>query len=135
MQPLNQAERNSAFLSFLFLFLVTIVLIVTVIFFSIEVPYKESRSLRQQMFDLQKQKDVTDSFNVIMREAVAELSNFEAKKESPAATYQRVQVKIELMNGLLKDIPNSINTVYGLSVQNLDDLNKAKSRLSSIRSE
>lgn len=132
MKPLNREERNRAFLRFLLLFIITIGLVVAVIFFSIEVPDKESEGLRQRIKNLQDEKELADSLNVVMKEAVEEINNFDAKKEPPAATFQRVQNKIEIMNGLLRRIPNSSKTIYGLSVQNLDDLNKAKSKLASL---
>lgn len=143
MKPLNSAERSNAFWRFLLFFLITIALVIVVIFFSIDVPYQESKRLRERLVNLQNEKDVSDSFSVVMNEAVAEINNFDTKSQPTQATFRKVQEKIIIMNSLLRNFPNGNNSVYGLSIksvyelsiQNLDDLNKAKLKLSSLSNE
>ena len=130
MKPLNRAERNGAFLRFLLFFSVTIALVVMVIFFSIDVPYNESRQLRRKVVDLQKETNVSASFSALMKEAMDELNKFKLKTESPSAINQRVKYKIDEMEKLMRQIPNSANSVYPLIVQNISDLNNAKYKLS-----
>ncbi|HEY0058091.1 MAG TPA: type VI secretion system TssO [Flavisolibacter sp.] len=133
MKPLNRAERNNAFLRFLLLFCITIALIITVLFFSIEVPLKESAKLRKTMFSMRTEKELSDSFNLVMKEAMVEIGRFEANKQqgvSPEATYQNVLYKIRRMNAIALSITNEENSIYALVVQNISDLNEAKKTLS-----
>lgn len=131
MKPLNRAERNNAFWRFLLFFLVTIALVVLVIFFSIAVPYRESKQLREKVVALQKESKLSASFNTAMKEAMDEINKFSIKAESPKTINQRVQYKIEEMEKLLHQIPgNDENSVYSLIVRNISDLNNAKFKLS-----
>jgi predicted lactoylglutathione lyase len=131
MKPLNRSERNHTFLRFLLLFLVTVALIVTVVLLSVEVPVKESEQLRSQMFDTKKEKDLSDSLSVVMRQAVDELKKFDPEKGDASATSYQVQMRIDRMYEILKRIPNGENSIYDLMIQNISDLNKAKKIINS----
>ena len=132
MKPLNRAERTNAFLRFLLLFTITVALIVAVVLFSIEVPWKENDRLRQRVARMQKETDASETFNTTVRETVDELNKFETKKDQPAlVTRQQVNVFIEKLNRQLKNLPNGENSVNALIVQSLDALNKAKYSLNS----
>lgn len=132
MKPLNREERNRAFFRFLAFFLVTVGLIVAVFFFSIDIPLREGREIRKQMFAMQNERAVTDSFNTAMKEAMKELDKFNLKAETPTAIRQRVEFRIIEMDQLLKSIPNGENSVYALMIRNVRDLNEAKAKLSSL---
>jgi hypothetical protein len=129
MKPLNRAERNSAFLRFLLLFLVTIAVMVTVIFFSFEVPVRENEQLRQTILAIQKEKALTAPFNVAMKVAMEELYNYNQAIDNPTAKKLRVKLKIKEMEDLLGQIPPDESNLYNLIVQNLTDLNEAKAKL------
>ena len=131
MKPLNRSERNHTFLRFLLLFLVTVALIVTVVLLSVEVPVRESEQLRSKMFDMKKEKDLSDSFSVVMRQAVDELKKFDPEKGDASATSYQVQKRIDRMYEILKEIPNGENSIYDLMIQNISDLNKAKKIINS----
>jgi hypothetical protein len=135
MKPLNQTERNKAFYRFLFFFLVTIGLIVAVVFFSIEVPFREGDKIRKEMLALQNERSINDSFSVAMKEAITELDKFDKKKESPGATKLRVEFRIDKMNQLLKSIPNGENSIYALMVRNIQDLNETKAQLEVLKAQ
>lgn len=138
MKPLNRAERNNAFLSFLLLFLITISIIIAVIFFSVEVPVRQTEQLKSQMLQMQSEKELSDSFTDAMKEAVDELNKFEVKNEKkiPAAAIQQsVEFKINKMNHLIGDMPKGDTSIYALVVQSLRDLNEAKTRLRKLEDE
>src|SRR5829696_1573607 len=107
MKPLNQSERNGAFWQFLLLFIITIATVATAIFFSIQVPLSDNKQLRQQMADLQNEKDLYDSINTALRAATNELKTFDPKKENPFATKRRVLQRIDRLNELVKVLPNN----------------------------
>lgn len=131
MKPLNRAERNSAFLSFLLLFFVTIGLIVTIIFFSIEVPLRDNEKLRKAVSELEREKQLSDSFAVAMKAAMYELDKFDLKNEDASA--YSVKAKINNMRKFISEnIPNSDSSLYTLVIKNLDSLNEAKTRIGSM---
>lgn len=63
MQPLNRAERSNAFFRFLLLFLITVAMVVAVVFFSTQVPWKENDKLRQTISRLKDEKTGSETFN------------------------------------------------------------------------
>jgi hypothetical protein len=132
MKPLNRAERNNAFLGFLLFFLLTIGVIITVIFFSIEVPIKETEQLRNDVSTLESEKQLSNAFADAMKEAVDELNKFDVndeKRELTDAINQNVEFKIKKMNQLISDMPKNDTSVYALVIQSLRDLNEAKTKL------
>ena len=132
MKPLNREERSNAFLSFLLLFLITIGIIIGVIFFSIEVPLRQTEQLQRQMSVMKSEKELSDSFTVVMKEAMNELNKFEVqdeKKIPAAAISEKVELKIKKMNNLIGEVPNGDTSIYALVVQSLRDLNQAKTRI------
>lgn len=133
MKPQNKMERSRAFMRFLLFFIVTISLVVVVIFFSIEVPHAESDKLRHKIAALQRESESTANFNELMEEAMDELNKFSVITESPVAVNQRVQLKINAMEKLLRQIPNSENSIYHLTIRNMSELNQAKYKLSQGR--
>lgn len=131
MKPLNRVERSNAFLGFLILFFITIGVIVTVIFFSIEVPLQESKQLRKTVFMMQKEKEASDSFAVAMRAAMYELENFDLKRRGESAF--RVEDKIEDMRKWLKVLPDSNSSIYASVVKNIEQLNEAKKEIGILK--
>ena len=126
MKPLNQVERTRAFLRFLLLFLITALLIVAVVMFSVEVPLRENEQLRKKLATQQIENAVSHSFDERMKEAVEEMRNFGANIEPPRATYESVKGKIDEMGFLLRDIPPGRKDINKLIITNLEELNKAK---------
>lgn len=135
MKPSNQAERSSAFVNFLLLFSVTIALVVAVIFFSIKVPFRQNEQLRQRMADMQNEREFSDAFTGVLKEAVDELNKIEERKEPLLATAQRVQFRVDRMNRLIKEIPDEDNSIYALVAQTVEDLNNAKVRIRRLEEE
>src|SRR3954453_16532801 len=105
MKPLNRAERNNAFLGFLLLFFITIGIVITVVLFSIKVPFIENDQLRRSMLKMQHEKNLSDSFKVAMDVALNELTKFDLKKEPAIVTKGRVEKRIESMRRLIKNMP------------------------------
>lgn len=139
MKPLNRAERNNAFLGFLLLFLITIGIVITVVFFSIKVPFSDNERLRSRMLIMQNEKNLSDSFRVAMNVALNELTKFDLKKEPAIVTKRSVQMKIERMSRLIKNMPdeksNEEKSIYDLVIQNLADLNDAKTRIRNLEDQ
>ena len=132
MKPLNRAERSNAFLNFLLLFFITIGVLLTTVFFSIEVPCKNNELLQKKVEDLTNEKRRSDAFAVAMRAVLDELKKFDVEGGSVEATKQSVQMKITGMQQLIKDVPNVDTSIYALVIQSLADLNGAKSEIRNL---
>jgi uncharacterized membrane protein len=137
MPPLNRAERNNAFWGFLLLFLITIGIIITVVFFSIKVPFKENELLRSQVLIMQREEDLSDSFRVAMNETMNELMKFDIKDVSPSLRHESVRFKIDKMgriaNKMSDEKPKEEKSIYDMVLQNLYELNDYKLKLSKLQ--
>jgi hypothetical protein len=131
MKPLNSAERTNAFLRFLLLFIITVALIITVAYFSIQVPFKENERLRQDIGRIKSERQLAESFNVAVKEVAEELNKFDGVKEPPAVTHAKIKLELDKMSGLLNNFPDAGNSVNAFIVQSLGDLNEAKLKLSA----
>jgi hypothetical protein len=136
MKPLNRAERSNAFLGFLLLFLITIGIVITVVFFSIKVPFSENERLRSQVLIMQHEEDLSDSFRVAMDETMNELKKFDLKDMSADYRHRSVQLKIDKMgrivNKMFDEKSKEEKSIYDRVIQNLDELNDAKLKISNL---
>jgi hypothetical protein len=139
MKPINRAERNNAFLGFLLLFLTTIGIVLTTVFFSIKVPFQENELLRSKLKVIQIEKNLSDSFRVEMDRTLNELAKFDSKKGSATTTNRNVELQIKKMGRLVNNRSNLISEedkiIYELVLQNLADLNDAKMRIRNLEDQ
>ncbi len=70
MKPLNAAERKKTFINFLIFFIVTAIVMVTTIFFSIQVPLKQNEQLRSRLAEAQNQQFFSATFTNKMLETL-----------------------------------------------------------------
>jgi biopolymer transport protein ExbB/TolQ len=135
MQPLNRAERSSAFTSFLILFSATVAIIAAVIFFSIKVPFVQNDQLRSRMQTIRDEQAFTVAFADVMKQVMEELARYDLKNETPLATKQRVRFKLDQLSRMIRDVPDQDNSIYALIVRNLSDLNEAKAQVRELEDE
>ncbi|WP_346882947.1 type VI secretion system TssO [uncultured Algibacter sp.] len=62
MKPKNSKERRNSFLKFLLLFLVTVGIIITAVFFTYKVPNKENTLLKEQAKAIEKEIEFQKGF-------------------------------------------------------------------------
>ena len=129
MKPLNKAERSKAFWPFLGLFVLTTGLVATAIFFSTQVSAADNRQLRQRALDAERRTADMENFAAKVRETLAELAKYETGGGLPSAIHQNVNYRLTELKALLQQMPNSQQSIYDLSVQALDDLNKARKKI------
>jgi hypothetical protein len=134
MKPLNRAERNNAFLGFLLFFSLTIFIVIIVALQSTKVTLRENEQLRRRMIAMQNEKNLSDSFKVAMDVVLNEVTKFDQKKDPVDVIQRRVQLKIESMGRIVKDIPDE-NSIYDLIIQNLSDLSAAKLRIRNLQDQ
>jgi hypothetical protein len=70
MEPLNKDARRKSFTSFLTLFLITIGLVVALVFFSVQVPFKDNEKLRKEVIKFDKEKMQAERFSLTLKETM-----------------------------------------------------------------
>jgi hypothetical protein len=139
MSPLNRAERNNAFLRFLLFFLLTVSIVITVVFQSMKMPFKENDLLRSKMLTIQKERKLTDSFRVEMDGALNELKKFDLHEKPISVIQSTVEVKIGKMSRIVRNMPENNSqdekSLYNLIIQNIEDLSKAKLKIRNFEDQ
>jgi uncharacterized protein (UPF0333 family) len=128
-QVLNSQERNQAFLKFLLFFLVTIVLIVTAIFFNYRLPFSENKMLQSEV-EVQRIQDVNQQkFVGRMQEAILLLDSMDKKN----VNFDQINLLVNSKLQELAVLQQKDNTIYGkmdkMITDKLYDLQQAKKSL------
>jgi hypothetical protein len=108
-QILNSKDRTQAFLKFLLLFVVTVVLVVVAVYFDYRLPVRENKVLLDEV-TLQRQQDVDQAkFAAQMQEVTALLDSMDKPGANMGQLEQQLNGKLNDLNVLrLKE-----NTAYG----------------------
>ncbi|HLA57996.1 MAG TPA: type VI secretion system TssO, partial [Puia sp.] len=77
LKALNAKERNQAFLKFLLFFLLTLVLVVTAIYFDFKLPLKENNYLQKEIDQQRQIEHNQENFVNTMNEAVRLLDSLD----------------------------------------------------------
>ncbi|HMP91506.1 MAG TPA: type VI secretion system TssO [Phnomibacter sp.] len=129
MQPLNKEERQKAFGSFLVLFIVTIALVVLMVFFSVQVPFKQNEQLRDRIAQMDKDKNQTAVFVLKMNETM----NLLREVDKADVSSEMVEIKIEQKVGELYSMAGAdssiMKSMYSNVVEVMSNLLAAKKRL------
>jgi len=128
-QVLNSQERNQAFLKFLLFFLVTIVLIVTAVFFNFRLPTRELKILQSEA-DVQRTQEVNQQkFVGRMQEAILLLDSLDKK----GVNFEQISLQVNSKMQELAVLQQKDNTIYGqmdkMIIDKLTDLQQAKRAL------
>ncbi len=129
MKPLNAADRKSAFLYFLLFFAITVGLVVTAVFFGMQVPFKQNQQLQQKINTLQNEVVFADNFSSKM-----------ATTASVLDTVNKAGVQAELLDQNITDGLKSLSSMvnsdtaidkkfYSSVIDNLRELQFAKKQL------
>ena len=127
MKPINQAERRKAFLNFLLFFIITIGVIVLLIFFSIQVPFKENANWRNKIAQVENERLFQQSFNNKMEEAMKLIDSMNVTQADPIND-NKINNKLNEMASMLNDSV-SVKVLYTNIVQSLQDLQRVKQSL------
>jgi hypothetical protein len=132
MKPLNTKERNSTFWSFALFFALSIILIITVIYFSFAIPQKQYAALKNMVKDY-------DSFMAKQRGFMSQLDtiNLELKQYNmPMANQSYLQNDISKKTIVVEDAigeENETNKVYHRIVDNYKKMLSYKSKLNDAK--
>jgi hypothetical protein len=129
MQSINKSERRNAFWKFLMLFLVSIILITTTIFFSINVPFKQNDQLRREMSVVEKEQLFSEKFTNEMLEITAMLDSINTKAANPELLESVITEKINKLNIMVEIDSIRSKKLYRNIVLTLSDLKVAKNQL------
>lgn len=124
MKPLNQTERKKAFGNFLLFFIITIAVIIIVVFFSIQVPVRDNKKMKNQVSDYKKNEEISKKFST-------DISNIQSlvtqlKNDDQNATIQN-QIASTLAD--LQQLKNSLagnDTMYSATFNALNYLRNVK---------
>ena len=75
MQPKNKSQRTKAFINFIVLFVVCITIILTTVFFSIQVPVRQANDLSSKMYQVDKERASSNNFFFKLSEIIEMLDS------------------------------------------------------------
>ena len=132
MQPINNIERRKAFWNFLLLFLVCILIILTMGFFSVRVPFEENENLRHKLSQIDKERTLTKEFSAKMIEVSRMLDTIDrASPEQAELLDGRITEDILRLNSMASDtLFNS--ELYKNIVRNLGILQQNSKKMRKV---
>jgi Type VI secretion system, TssO len=101
MIPKNSNDRRKAFYTFLIFLLVSVVIIVTTVFFSIDMRSKHIRQLLEQAKSNEKEKDFSRKFANEMLALTYALDTID-KMKTPESKYPQIDGKIGALNVMIE---------------------------------
>lgn len=130
MKPANKEERSKAFLNFMLFFIITIAIIITTVFFSVQVPFKQNDQLLKQMNAFENERMILDSFSSKMQETMSLLNNANSASENDFITESAIKNNLTEM---LKMISDSISekSLYTNVITNLSELLTSRKQLNN----
>jgi hypothetical protein len=132
MQPINKPERRKTFLNFLLLFAVCIIIIITTVFFSIQVPFKQNDQLRRDMSLVEKDREFSNKFMNEMSGISAMLDTINTKATKPELLDGQVSENIKKLNAMIDTDSIYNKPLYKNMVLSLADLSAAKKQLREL---
>jgi hypothetical protein len=136
MEPLNKDARRKGFTSFLLLFLITIALVVALVFFSVQVPFKDNEKLRKEVVKFDKEKMQAGRFSTSLKEAMdlMEKLNVSGDVNNSGRIDAEITKKVNEMYTLGGADSTALKALYGDVVTIMFQLQAANSRLRNANS-
>jgi hypothetical protein len=104
MEPKNKAERRKAFLNFLLLFIICTGIIITTVFFSLQVPFKQNDQLRKQMDEVERERDFSKRFTTQMVNVSRMLDSINATKPPESDRIDgKIKDEISKLDAMIND--------------------------------
>ena len=133
MKPKNSKERRNSFLKFLALFLFTVAMVVTAVYFNFKVPNKENQILKAQALNIKKEMDFQNNFNKEMSTVKNMIDSMDVPGQN--ISYQNSLISTKLVD-MQKMIPTKDSTyrydMYTNIVGLYIELQETKDRLRSL---
>ena len=129
MEPLNKAERNKAFLNFILLFILCIGIIVTTVFFSVQVPFRDNDKLRNEMSTVTTDRQFASNFSGELSIITSMLDSINTKATKPELLDANISERLKKLNVMADNDAMNNKSMYQNVVLNLADLQSAKKQL------
>ncbi len=131
-QILNSQERNQAFVKFLVFFLLTVILVVTAVFFNYRLPVRENKMLQDEV-DVQRQQEANQQkFVNRMQEAIVLLDSLDANNTN----LEQINLQLNGKIAELAVLQQKDNTLYGklnkVIVDRFQELQQKQRQLESL---
>jgi len=132
MQPINKNERRKAFWNFLVLFIISILIITTTVFFSIQVPFKQNEQLLNEKNAAEKEREFSTKFMNGTAAISAMLDTINTKASRPEFLEGEIQRSINDLNAMVDTDSGYNKTFYKNILVTLDDLKRSKKQLRDL---
>ena len=125
MKPKNKSERTKAFIHFMTPFLVCFILVLTTVFFSIEVPVRQAKDLSNKMYQIDKERIASNNFYFKLSEIIEMLDSVNNSNNPELLDVQITQKINDLLTKVNSDSSLSYNkliyTKIAVSMINLQN--------------
>ncbi|MBC7829328.1 MAG: hypothetical protein H7122_16385 [Chitinophagaceae bacterium] len=101
MKPKNSPERKKAFIRFVIFYLISTALIITAIFFGLQVPFKENKQLQSQLDVVYKERDFDRKLFNLMSETRKMLDTVNSAGTKTEVVEGRINQNILQMDAML----------------------------------
>ena len=129
MHPLNKAKRKKTFTNFLLLFILSIAIITTTIFFSIQVPLKQNDQLLREMRSGARDREFLAAFTTDLSGIAGMLDTINTKAQKPDLLDGSITESIKRLNTKVEADSSADKSMYRSVVFILSDLQAAKKQL------
>lgn len=131
MQPVNKAERTKAFFNFLWLFILSIGIILTMVFFSVQVPTRQNEELLKQKHKAVKERKFADDFFTEMFGIAAMMDTINTSSKAELLDGD-ITTRINMLNARAKGDSAYDKGVFQNLVQNLYTLQNTQRQLREL---
>ena len=129
MQPVNQAERSKAFVNFLLFFIATIALILTAVFFSVQVPFKQNEKLQEQVASFENERTLAERFANKLNETLGYFESVNKPNMQPEMVNNQITQNLNAMSTMISMDSTMFKGLYQNVLTSLYDLQGAKKDL------
>jgi Type VI secretion system, TssO len=132
LKALNAKERNKAFLKFLLFFLVTLILVVSAIYFDFKLPLKENNYLQKEIDQQRQIEHNQENFVNTMNDAVKLLDSLDRPGTDLTQIHAQLEQKLLELDGLRQKDYSAYGKMDKAIVDKFWDLNRAKPLLKKL---
>ena len=135
MQVQNSKERKKAFWNFLVFFVVTIGLVITTVFFSVQVPFKQNQKLQGEIARIEKERAQAEQFALKMNEAIGLFEKVNQNGEQTELIDANITKNLNELNSMIGKDSTELRMLYNNVIVSLYDLQASKKKARSISAD
>lgn len=133
LQILNSKERNQAFLKFLLFFILTVILVVSAIYFNFKMPLRENKMLYSEISTQRQQEFTQQAFLENLEEAVMLLDSL----DNPQTNFTQVDTRLGRKLNEMQDMEAGFSTINKkinkITIQRLGELHQRKIEMRKMK--